>query len=201
MPLITRARFPDDNFVERSVRKARSRATICDAFATESFGRPVALASKRTFPGARPSQVACQRDTNHRCDPAFVQVIPLDDDNRPPETGTGANGFREISPPDFSLASALPFTRFQDSSSRGANERIERCIRRCFQFIHDPIHRLGHFVRGMARKIFRERLGIELALGFMDLPRITLGGLKDFIREGDCCFHRTVIKARGGVYR
>jgi hypothetical protein len=37
----------------RSTRKARSTAMICDALATESFGRPEIFAGRRTFPGAR----------------------------------------------------------------------------------------------------------------------------------------------------
>ncbi len=36
----------------RSSRSDRSRATICVAFATESFGRPVIAALNSTFPGA-----------------------------------------------------------------------------------------------------------------------------------------------------
>jgi len=53
MPTITWAKFFCDSLPVRSVRKARSTAMICDAFATESFGNPVALADSRTFPGAR----------------------------------------------------------------------------------------------------------------------------------------------------
>lgn len=40
----------------RPLRKQRSSAMICDTFATESFGKPVVLAERSTFPGA-PAQV------------------------------------------------------------------------------------------------------------------------------------------------
>ncbi len=40
------------NLPTRVLRKLRSIANTCDAFATESFGRPVALASINVFRGA-----------------------------------------------------------------------------------------------------------------------------------------------------
>jgi hypothetical protein len=36
----------------RSERSERSRAMICDTFATESFGKPVVRAVRSVFPGA-----------------------------------------------------------------------------------------------------------------------------------------------------
>jgi len=54
IPLITWTTFLGGSLATRSARNARSTAMICDIFATtESFWRPVALAVRRTFPGAR----------------------------------------------------------------------------------------------------------------------------------------------------
>src|SRR3989304_6964134 len=53
IPPNTWAKFFGGSLATRSARKARSTAMICDAFATESFCRPAALAGRSTFPGAR----------------------------------------------------------------------------------------------------------------------------------------------------
>ena len=52
IPLITSDSFLGGSFPTRSVKHCRSKVTICDPFATDSFGRPVTPADKRTFPGA-----------------------------------------------------------------------------------------------------------------------------------------------------
>lgn len=54
MPLSTWASFFGGSLLTHSVRKIRSTAITCDAFATESLGRPVTVAGKSTLPGARP---------------------------------------------------------------------------------------------------------------------------------------------------
>lgn len=46
--------FALDNFPTRSVSEALSRVMICETLATESFRRPVILASRSTLPGASP---------------------------------------------------------------------------------------------------------------------------------------------------
>jgi len=52
IPLITSESFLGGSFPTRSVKHCRSKVTICDPFATDSFGRPLTPADKRTFPGA-----------------------------------------------------------------------------------------------------------------------------------------------------
>ena len=52
MPLRIWARNLGESLPTHSVSSARSTAMICDVFATDSFGNPVALPGSSTFPGA-----------------------------------------------------------------------------------------------------------------------------------------------------
>jgi hypothetical protein len=52
IPSKTRLLFSRASLPTRSVSEDLSKATTCETFATESFGRPVRRASRSTFPGA-----------------------------------------------------------------------------------------------------------------------------------------------------
>ena len=52
IPSKTRLLFSRASLPTRSVSEGLSKATTCETFATESFGRPVRRASRSTFPGA-----------------------------------------------------------------------------------------------------------------------------------------------------
>lgn len=52
IPVRTRFSWRDDSFPARSVKRVLSRAMIWETLATESFGRSVSFADKKTFPGA-----------------------------------------------------------------------------------------------------------------------------------------------------
>ena len=50
-----------------------------------------------------PVKIACQWDTNHGADLASIEIIALNDNDRPAEAGSGSSWRSKISPPDFSL--------------------------------------------------------------------------------------------------
>ena len=52
MPDSTNSKWRLDTLPTSSISNSRSRVMICDAFTTESFGRPVARAGRSTLPGA-----------------------------------------------------------------------------------------------------------------------------------------------------
>jgi hypothetical protein len=64
MPWSTCAKCLDVSRPACSVRRARSRAMICETFATESLGKPVALAGKSALPGAPAQTMLLVRGTH-----------------------------------------------------------------------------------------------------------------------------------------
>ena len=72
----------------RSVSLLRSKVTIKETFATESFGRPVADDFSNTLPGAEAHLVLLVRgDADNRPDTASVDGVTLNHQNRTPEAG------------------------------------------------------------------------------------------------------------------
>jgi hypothetical protein len=70
--------------------------------ATESFGRPVLAAGRRTFPGASRSRgVGGQDDAQNRSKPTAVEDVRLDHKDRSPQAGFGSPGLPQIGPPDL----------------------------------------------------------------------------------------------------
>ena len=104
MPASSRPSLADEIRPVRSSRSDLSRATICVAFATESFGSPVIAALNSTFPGrVRPAQIARERDADRRGQPAPVQCIALNDDDRSAESRPRSRRLRQLGPAHIAL--------------------------------------------------------------------------------------------------
>ena len=143
MPASTASSFDFESFPTRSDKSCRSSATICDGFATESWGRPVSRTESKIFPGARAHPVLPVRGTQTAVANAVrFKRVSLHDDNRAAEPWTGPHGLTRDRPSRCHLAKS-PFDALQNQARRASRELVGRLP----EFTEGPIPSFGDFFR------------------------------------------------------
>ena len=92
-----------------SVMRSRSRATICEALATESLDKPVALAGRSTLPGASAQTRLLVNGTQ---DTASIQRIALRNNHRSWEYRAGTGRVWQVCPVH------MPLGNYHSTASR-----------------------------------------------------------------------------------
>ena len=115
MPARRRSSCLRESFPTLSDNRLRSMVTICEAFATESFGRPIVRAGRRTFPGASAQpRLPGQWHAHDGRQLAAIEGITLYHDHRATKARAGANRVGQVRPADIALGgyhSVRPRTR------------------------------------------------------------------------------------------
>src|SRR5262245_60664168 len=165
-----------------SVMRSRSRATICEALATESLDKPVALAGRSTLPGASPKQDCWLMALRRRYGYGFDSVHRLGQQS--PVFGIGTGRVWQVCPVHMALGK-LPFDRFEDTSGSSCQGWVGSRI----NHLANPVHRFGHGLRIVPRDIFGYRLGVDLAARFFQSPGQPFGLREYLIGNGNRRFH------------
>jgi len=157
MPVRTNSSWRLASLPTSSVMRSRSRATICEALATESLDKPVALAGRSTLPGASAQTRLLVNGTQTTVRYGFDSAHRLAQQS--PVLGIqGWNRSGLASLPSTHALGKLPFDRFGRASGCSCQSEIGPRI----NHIADAVHRFGHCLRIVARDIFGYRLGINL---------------------------------------
>jgi hypothetical protein len=167
-----------------SVIRSRSRATICDALATESLGKPVAFAVSCTLPGASAQTRLLVNGMQTTVRIRLRFSARLGQQSR--VFGIqGRNRSGLASPPSTHGLGKLPFDGFEGASRGGCQCWVKPRI----NHLAHAVHRISHRFRIVPGDIFGYRLGVDLAARFFQSSGQPFGLRVYFIGNGDRRFH------------
>src|SRR5215470_4520031 len=167
-----------------SVIRSRSRVTICEALATESLDKPVALAGRSTLPGASAQTRLLVNGTQ-----TTVRIrLRFSASPCATITGLGNTGLEPVG-----SGKSAQYTCPWEITIRPLRGYVGRQLPMLDQVSYQPsrnaVHCFGHGLRIVPRDIFGYRLGVDLAARFFQSPEQPFDLREYLIGNGNRRFH------------